>query len=119
MVMAGPKNFGALPVNKSNCIFMRAKYSRTMILKPYAEGIWAEATDYQLPITYSLDLLKGLHQRWTHLLTNLSEDDLNRTYLHPEGNVSYTLLMAFDTYQWHCRHHLAHVQQAKVHQFSE
>lgn len=83
-------------------------------IKPYDEAAWALQSDtLAMDIAYSLSILEGLHARWVQLLTSLTEADLQKTYYHPEHDLSFTLLHALDNYQWHCRHHLAHVQQAK------
>ncbi|MEZ4983822.1 MAG: putative metal-dependent hydrolase [Saprospiraceae bacterium] len=79
-------------------------------VKPYDEAAWAALPDTDsTPVYASLELLRYLHQRWVVLLNNMSEADFHRTYYHPEHEASFTLWGALDTYQWHCRHHLAHV----------
>ncbi|GJM63132.1 YfiT family bacillithiol transferase [Persicobacter diffluens] len=80
---------------------------------PYQEALWANVPDTQnAPIQSSLTLLHGLHQRWVILLQNLSKEQLNRTFYHPESKKSITLRENTGIYAWHCRHHLAHVKLA-------
>src|SRR2546427_7146436 len=44
-------------------------------IKPYNEAVWAELTDARTaPIEPSLNLLEGLHHRWTLLLRSLSAE---------------------------------------------
>ena len=88
-------------------------------IKPYAESAWAELPDSTLPLAPSLQVLEGLHVRWAHLLQQMSEADFKRTFVHPEHGTVFTLSMALDMYDWHCRHHFAHLQQALELQFTE
>lgn len=83
-------------------------------IKPYDEAAWAKLVDtVHTPINSSLAILDGLHARWTVLLDHLSETDYERCFFHPEHGTAFSLTLGLDTYQWHCRHHLAHVEQAK------
>ncbi|MFY0598855.1 MAG: putative metal-dependent hydrolase [Cyclobacteriaceae bacterium] len=82
-------------------------------IKPYEEHLWAELPDMQSPIEWSLDLLDNLHKRWTVLLESLSQEDLMKEYVHPEHGKVFNLGQTISMYSWHCRHHLAHVKQAK------
>lgn len=76
-------------------------------IKPYAEERWAELADSSLPIEVSLNLLEGIHARWTHLLRSLNDDQWARAYLHPV-NGETRLDGALALYDWHSRHHLGH-----------
>ena len=82
-------------------------------ITPYKEAAWAEMEDYQLPIEVSLAILEGLHLRWVALLESRNAEQYQRSYFHPQHGTSFSLILGLDNYQWHCRHHLAHVQQAK------
>jgi hypothetical protein len=83
-------------------------------IRPYFEDRWAQLPDTtEAPVSSSLTLLKGLHERWVYLLENLSEEQLNRTYIHPEHNKEFTVKETIGLYAWHSNHHLAHVKQAK------
>ncbi|MCW5962818.1 MAG: putative metal-dependent hydrolase [Bryobacterales bacterium] len=78
-------------------------------IKAYDEKLWAELHDASTdPVAASLQLLGGLHARWTSLLKNLAPDEFHRTLVHPvngPGTIErYTCL-----YAWHGRHHVAHV----------
>ncbi len=96
--------------------FVRFKLALTEdqpTIKPYREAAWAELADYQLLIEHSLAILKSLHIRWVALLDGMSEEQYLRSYFHPDHGTPFSLLLGMDNYQWHCRHHLAHVKQAK------
>ncbi len=83
------------------------------ILKPYNEADWAETEDANSEdIQDSLDLLGGLHKRWTTLLSSFRDEDFRKMYTHPEYNEQKTMEWMLGMYDWHCRHHLAHIKQA-------
>ncbi|MFD2893835.1 YfiT family bacillithiol transferase [Sphingobacterium arenae] len=94
--------------------FKLALTEETPIIKPYFENLWAALPDAnQLPTTSSLDLLSGLHRRWTSLLKSLSAEDLKRQFIHPETNERTSLETNIGIYAWHGNHHLAHIVNAK------
>jgi len=100
--------------------FIRFKLALTEdnpTIKPYDEAAWAEMGDYQLPIETSLSILDGLHTRWVALLKGMSKEQHQRSFFHPEHGTPFSLVLGLDNYQWHCRHHLAHVKQAKTLKF--
>jgi len=83
----------------------------TPAIRTYAEDRWAELPDSKAAIHMSLDLLDALHRRWITLLNALTDDQFRRTFTHPEwGEVSVETAVAL--YEWHCRHHTAHIRQA-------
>ena len=77
-------------------------------IKPYFEDRWAELGDYKLPIGVSLKWIDALHTRWAALLESMSEEDYRREFIHPETG-SWPLEGALALYDWHSRHHLAHI----------
>ena len=82
-------------------------------IKPYYEVEWAKLPDSEMPIAVSLKIIEGLHERWVYLLKNLSVEQLQRAFKHPDiGLVS--LERAVGLYAWHGKHHLAHIQNALV-----
>lgn len=89
--------------------FRLALTEQNPTIKPYAEAAWAELPDAKAaPIEPSLLLLDGLHQRWVMLLRALSDDDLQRTFQHPEhGKVALDWTLGL--YAWHSRHHVAQI----------
>lgn len=84
------------------------------LIKPYDEAAWAELPDAKAaPIAPSLSLLRALHDRWVTLLRSLSEDQWQRTFVHPErGEVKLDATLAL--YAWHCRHHVAHIRNLRI-----
>ena len=81
-------------------------------IKPYEEAAWAKLSSYDAPIAHSLGILEGLHARWALLLRSLDEKQWLRGFVHPERGRS-NLKEATLLYQWHSRHHLAHIIKLK------
>ena len=82
------------------------------MIKTYEEAKWAELDDSKdTPIEVSLILLESLHKRWAVLLKSISEKDFHKVVNHPEwGEIRLDKMLAI--YDWHCKHHLAHIQIA-------
>ena len=101
--------------------YIRFKWSLTEdnpIIKPYEEAKWAELPDtIYYDINESLDLLKIIHQRWVFLLKKMTEDDFKKTFIHPDGSETVTLEKNLCIYDWHCKHHLQHIINAKKFHF--
>ena len=96
--------------------YMRFKLALTEnvpTIKPYEESLWAELPDNNLSPFVSLKLLDALHEKWVYILKSLSEEDLNKEFIHPEQSEKISLKENILIYRWHCRHHLAHIKQAK------
>ncbi|MEQ9052512.1 MAG: putative metal-dependent hydrolase [Marinoscillum sp.] len=99
--------------------FKLALTEESPTIRPYHEDRWAELSDsLDDEINNALDLLNGLHGKWVKLISALSSADLQRTFVHPEHGQSFTLAETIGTYDWHCRHHLTHIQLALVHKGS-
>jgi uncharacterized damage-inducible protein DinB len=77
-------------------------------IKPYEEAAWAKLADSSLPIDVSLTMLTALHTRWVVLLESLTEADFTKGYVHPQ-NGRQTLSVVLALYDWHSRHHTAHI----------
>jgi hypothetical protein len=78
-------------------------------IKPYDEAAWADLPDARwLPVAISLNLIAALHLRWVSLLESVGEEDFRRGYVHPEGG-RQTLAQVLALYDWHSRHHTAHI----------
>ena len=79
------------------------------IIKPYDEARWAELSDARsAPIEVSLQLIDGLHDRWSRLIHSMTPADFARTFRHPELG-ERTLDATVQLYAWHGRHHLGHL----------
>ena len=81
------------------------------VIFAYQENRWAELEDARFgAVSTSLDLLDALHIRWVRLFSSLREQDWKRGYTHPE-NGRQSVEQAVILYDWHGRHHTAHVTQ--------
>ena len=83
------------------------------LIKAYNETAWAELPDAsRAPVEPSLALLEALHIRWVLLLRSLADSDWQRTIQHPQnGEMSLATLLRM--YEWHGRHHVAHIRGAR------
>jgi len=82
-------------------------------IKPYDEKLWADLPDARTAaIDDSLQLIAGMHARWVVLLRSLTEDQWQRGYVHPE-NGRQSLAEAAALYDWHSRHHVAHIVELR------
>jgi hypothetical protein len=86
-------------------------------IKAYHEDLWAKLIDANDDhLDHSLSILKGLHAKWGKLLRSLSKDDFKREFIHPEHGRHFSLEVTLAIYAWHCKHHLAHIEQALKYQ---
>jgi uncharacterized damage-inducible protein DinB len=86
----------------------------TPTIKPYDEAAWATLDDVRAtPIETSLSLLESLHDRWVRVLQAMSPADFERTINHPE-NGTMTLDQLLALYEWHGRHHVAHINNLRL-----
>jgi hypothetical protein len=78
-------------------------------VKGYDEKEWAKLHDsHTLPVEVSLQLLDGLHGRWTDMLRAMTGADFERSFRHSERGL-IRLDMNLALYAWHSRHHAAHI----------
>lgn len=96
--------------------FMRLKNA---LVNPGTPGIlvdmdgWAALAEARnAPITDSLTMLKGIHQRIAFLAGSLQPEDLAVTYYHPIRQRDLTIPQALSMTVWHGEHHLAHIRLA-------
>jgi uncharacterized damage-inducible protein DinB len=82
-------------------------------IKPYEEAAWAELADSKsAPIEVSQILLDSLHTRWDRLWQSLKPEHFARVLVHPdygERTVDWLLFL----YEWHGRHHTAHITELR------
>lgn len=94
--------------------YVRFKWALTEeqpTIKAYYEDRWAEIFDTKdAPIELSLHFIKALHAKWVYLLKGLSEQKLNKEFIHPESGNAISLKQNIAIYAWHCKHHYAHIQ---------
>lgn len=89
--------------------FKLALTEDTPTIKPYNEAAWATLEDSKTtPVATSLALLDAVHDRWIRILRAMSPSDFSRTLNHPENGVM-NLDQMLALYEWHSRHHVAHV----------
>ncbi len=78
----------------------------------YKEARWAEQADSAADVDVSLRMLESLHERWVYLLRRLDTAQWARRFNHPEyGEMGLDDLLAI--YEWHGRHHIAHVTELR------
>lgn len=84
------------------------------LVRAYDEKLWANLHDARtLPVDISLELLEPMHRRWVALLESLSPEDWQtRGYTHSESGRT-TLALVAAMYDWHSRHHVAHISQLR------
>jgi hypothetical protein len=85
-------------------------------INPYNEAAWANLPDsLSLPVEPSLAIIEGLHARWVKLFESLSDEDFQKGYNHPERGRE-TLARGLEIYDWHSRHHTAHIANLRARQ---
>ena len=93
-------------------LYVRIKLSLTEdtpSIKGYAENLWAEQSDYHLPIESSLQFLEVIHLKIVNLYENMSPGDFEKSYYHPGYQRTYVLKNVIHLYEWHSKHHLEHI----------
>jgi DinB superfamily len=98
-----------------NCLirFKLALTEDLPVVKPYEEAIWAILADANTEdLTASMQIIEGVHSRWTLLLKSFTTNEFDRKFLHPASGKIFTLDEALGMYAWHCNHHIAHIEQA-------
>ena len=81
-------------------------------VKTWEESDWASLEDTSLSVDVSIKLLEQLHLRWVVFLRSLTEEDVNRKFVHPEGGVMSVGENVWN-YSWHCRHHVAQIMSTR------
>ena len=93
--------------------FKLALTEDTPTIKPYDEAKWAELPDGRTgSVAPSLSMLEGVHARWVAVLRAMKPADFERTLMHPERG-PMTLDQMMGLYEWHSRHHVAHVTELR------
>jgi uncharacterized damage-inducible protein DinB len=96
--------------------FVRFKLALTEdapTIRPYFEDRWAELPDSRMPVDVSMQIIQGVHLRWAKILMEMSEEDYRRTLIHPESG-EWTLEKFLALYDWHSRHHTAHITHLRA-----
>tara|TARA_R110001632_G_scaffold10559_4_gene39019 strand:- start:2832 stop:3362 length:531 start_codon:yes stop_codon:yes gene_type:complete len=85
------------------------------IIKAYDEKSWAELFDYKIaPIAISLLHLKAVHAKLVYFLKGVSDEDLQKSFIHPESKEIIVLRNNIGMYAWHCNHHYAHIENLLI-----
>ena len=104
-----------LPESHMNA-YIRMKWGLTEdvpTIKTYHEDRWAELPDARTaPIAPSVELLTAIHQRWVILLESMEDKDYMRAIHHPDWG-EMDLLTLLKMYEWHGRHHVAHIRNLR------
>lgn len=82
-------------------------------IRPYMEERWANLSDVKMAPDVSLKLTEAVHSKWVNILRNMTLEDYERKYTHPEYKKVFTLKEALHMYSWHGKHHFAHIKLAK------
>lgn len=78
-------------------------------INPYPEDKWAEMSDYNLPFNQTITMLYCIHAKLNAILRTLDENQLNRTYYHPEYQKTFRIKDVICLYAWHGQHHVGHI----------
>ncbi|MBX2963619.1 MAG: putative metal-dependent hydrolase [Cyclobacteriaceae bacterium] len=92
--------------------YIRCKWTLTEdtpLIKAYDETTWALTPETKMNPELSVALLNALHPKWVVLLSALSSDDLQKSFMHPQTNKHVPLNRLIALYAWHGEHHLAHL----------
>ncbi len=92
----------------SLCRFKLALTEEFPTIRPYHEDRWAELADSKMPIDVSMKIIEGVHSRFAELLNSMTDNEYKRKLNHPESG-EWTLEKMLGMYDWHSRHHLAHI----------
>lgn len=85
------------------------------MIKAYLEQPWAELDDAKFaPIEMSINHLKAIHYKLVYLLRGLTNEDLNKSFMHPETNSEVFLKYNIGNYAWHSNHHYAHIESLMI-----
>lgn len=97
----------------SICRFKLALTEENPTIRPYFEDRWAKLADNNLPVEVSVQIIEGVHARWTALLKAMTDADFQKTLVHPDSG-EWTIEQFLALYAWHSRHHLAHITRLRA-----
>lgn len=94
--------------------YIRFKWALTEdnpVIKPYDQNAWTNLPDIDgMPVEWSLRHLEAIHYKLVRLVRLLSDKELERTFVHPDGNKTITLRQNVGQYAWHGMHHYMHIK---------
>lgn len=98
--------------------YIRFKWALTEdkpLIKAYDQDAWASLFDTKTaPIQMSLDHLKAVHAKLVYLLKGLTDEDLEKSFVHPESGDTVVLRTNIGIYAWHSKHHYAHIENLLI-----
>lgn len=93
--------------------YIRFKWALTEdnpTIKPYLQDKWAEQPDLVgMPVEWSLRHVEVVHYKLVRMLRAVKDEDLDRTFVHPEGRAVSSLRENTGRYAWHSMHHYMHI----------
>ena len=95
-------------------MFQRLKLALTdenPTVAAFDQDKWASLPDTELPVESSIKLLEGINERIVHLGQHLTEEQLERGFIH-QTNGKITVATKLAKLAWHEEHHLAHIKIA-------
>ena len=94
--------------------YVRFKWALTEdkpVIKTYSQEGWVSLADVKtLSAAESVGFISAIHERWVKLLKSMTEDHWNRSFVHPETRREVGLKQNLALYDWHSRHHYAHIR---------
>ena len=83
-------------------------------IRPYFEARWAELPEARTaPVEISLTIIDAIHKRMVMTLRNITIEDLDRLYYHPENKQTNPLKVLIALYARHSKHHTAHITELR------
>lgn len=95
--------------------FTRFKWALTEdnpTIKAYDQDAWIKLSDSNGPVPDGIAFIKALHRKWVDLMRSLTEEQWNKTFVHPETGKKVLLKQNLALYVWHGRHHYAHIKNS-------
>ena len=81
-------------------------------IKPYNESAWAMLADAKMPIEVSQVMLDSVHARFDRIWRSMKPEDFSRKLTHPEHGERTVDWLLF-LYEWHGKHHTAHITELR------
>lgn len=76
----------------------------------YDEQKWAATIENELlPVNVSLTMIHTIHAKLFTIFSNLTDEELKRTYIHSHSKKQFDLWYLMGMYAWHGKHHVAHI----------
>ena len=80
-------------------------------IRPYDQDAWATQPEAQsADLSYSLEILRSLHNRWALFFENLSEEEWDRTGYHPDDG-PFSLADQLKNYVAHGEGHVDQIRR--------